>query len=104
MQDAQCAASHFPRGPAALLDGPYVRFRVILHRTDEAHLEETLRKVFEMPPVAAGITPGEFTVFAAAALGLLLEDPDTQLARIRPRLADWWSRIHDSFVRQGLKE
>ena len=82
----------------------YPQFRVVLDRADEAHLEETLRTVFQMPPLAAGITPGEFTVFAAAALGLLLDDPDSELALIRPRLASWWSRYHDSFVRQGLKE
>jgi hypothetical protein len=82
----------------------YPRFRVILDRASEAHLEETLRTAFVMPTLAAGITPGEFTVFAAAALGLLMDDPDGELALIRPRLASWWNRNHDSFVRQGMKE
>jgi hypothetical protein len=87
-----------------LAETTYPRFRAVLDRAQEMHLEETLRSAFEMPPVATGVTPGEFTVFAAAALGLLLDDPDRELALIRPRLASWWNRHHDSFVRQGLKE
>jgi hypothetical protein len=87
-----------------LAETTYPRFRTVVVRAEERHLEETLRTAFEMPAVTTGITPGEFTVFAAAALGLLLDDPDRELALIRPRLASWWNRNHDSFVRQGLKE
>ena len=87
-----------------LAEMTYPRLRAVLGRASETHLEETLRTAFEMPPLAAGISPGEFMVFAAAALGLLLDDPDEDLARIRPRLASWWNRNHESFVRQGLKE
>jgi hypothetical protein len=82
----------------------YPRFRAVLDRADEAHLEDTLRTAFEMPALGTGISPGEFMAFAAAAVGLLLDDPDDDLARIRPRLASWWDRHHESFVRQGLKE
>jgi hypothetical protein len=82
----------------------YPRFRAVLDRADETHLEETLRTALEMPPLGKGISPGEFTVFAAAALGLLLDDPDIELAAIRHRLASWWERHRESFVRQGRKE
>ena len=80
-------------------------FHGLLGRAEQVHLEETLRTAFEMAPLAAGITPAEFTVFAAAAVGLLLDDPDQELAVIEaaPR-ATWWNRNHDNFVRQGLKE
>jgi hypothetical protein len=82
----------------------YPRFNEILGRAEQVQLEETLRTAFDMAPLAAGITPAEFTVFAAAALGLLWDDPDQQLTVIRPQLARWWNRHHDNFVRQGLKE
>jgi hypothetical protein len=82
----------------------YPRFRAVLERAEATQLEETLRTAFQMPPVGAGNTPAEFTIFAAAALGLLLDDADTELELLRPRLAGWWNQNHDSFVRQGLKE
>ncbi len=82
----------------------FPRVREILGRARQVHLEEALRTAFEMPPLATGITPGEFMVFAGAALGLLLGEPDRELAAMRPHLASWWGRHHDSFVRQGMKE
>jgi hypothetical protein len=87
-----------------LAEMTYPRFHEILGRAEQVQLEETLRTAFEMTPLAAGISPAEFTVFAAATLGLLLDDPDQDLAVIRPRVATWWNRNRDSFVRQGLKE
>lgn len=87
-----------------LADTTYPRFRRILGRAEQVQLEETLRTAFEMPPLAAGITPAEFTVFAAAVVGLLLDNPGQELAFVRPRVAAWWKRNHDNFVREGLKE
>ncbi len=82
----------------------YPGLRAILDRADQAHLEETLRTAFDLPPAGTGVSLGEFAVFAAAAVGLLSDEPDQDLARIRPRLASWWNRNYESFVTQGLTE
>jgi hypothetical protein len=42
-------------------------------------------------------------VVRSAQGDLLLDDPDQELAAIRPRLARWWNRHHDNFVRQGTE-
>jgi hypothetical protein len=87
-----------------LAEDTYPSLQAILHLAPQAHLEETLRTVVEMPPLAARLRPGQTVVLAAAALGLLLGQPEHDLAAIRPHLASWWTRNHDSFPQQGLKE
>ena len=82
----------------------YPKLHEILENADQIRVEETLRIAFELPPVAGGVTPGDFGVFAGAVLGLLMDNPDQELAAVRPRLAGWWNRNHDSFLRQGLVE
>lgn len=74
----------------------------ILDRATASQLEETLRVAFDMPFDGTGVTPGEFLVFAGAILGVLMSDPDAELATIRPRLAIWWRRHQEKFRAQGL--
>jgi len=78
------------------------RVEKILDRVTAAQLEETLRVAFDLPSRHKGISPEEFLVFAAATLGVLMSDPDTELAVIRPRLASWWHRHRESLRAQGL--
>ncbi len=55
----------------------------------ESHLEDALLMAFNLE---SKLTPGLFTVAAAAALGVLLRDPMLQLRLMRPALASWWER------------
>jgi len=82
----------------------YPALREIPERVPQEDLEETLRSAFEMPALGARPKPGQMNVISAAAVGLLLDDPEQYLAQIRPRVASWWKRNHASFVRQGLTE
>jgi hypothetical protein len=37
-----------------------------------------------------------------AALGMLLDDPQTELTAMRPQLAEWWRRNADEFRDLGV--
>jgi hypothetical protein len=74
----------------------------VLDRATATQLEETLRVAFDLPWEGIGVTPAEFLVFAGAILGVLMSDPDAELAAIRPRLAIWLHRHRESFREQGL--
>jgi len=55
-------------------------------------LEDTLRAYFLLPQVGSQLTAGRLFVSATAAVGVLLDDPSTDLEVIRPNLAEWRSR------------
>lgn len=76
----------------------------VLDRAQVTDLEETLRVAFGLPSQGAGVTPGQFGVLAGAILGVLMPDPLSDLAGIRPRLARWWHRHQDSIRAQGLRD
>jgi hypothetical protein len=39
------------------------------------------------------ITAAELLVLAPAALGVLYEDPDAELSRMKPHLDRWWQKF-----------
>jgi hypothetical protein len=74
----------------------------ILDKVTAEQLEATVLIAFDRPTLDAGISPAEFIVFAGATLGILLDDPSSDLPYMRPRLANWWKRHHENFRAQGL--
>lgn len=69
---------------------------------DRFALEDTFRKVFERPPVKKEIGPGDLFVLGLATLGILYEDPDAELTRMKPHLNSWWQKHAGKFYSQGL--
>ena len=65
-------------------------------------LEDTFHKVFERAPLTKTIGPGELFVLGSAALGVLYEDPDAELSRMKPHLNSWWQKHTEKFHSQGL--
>jgi hypothetical protein len=65
----------------------------ILVKADRTVLEDTFRSVFERPPVKKEITPAELMVLAPPALGVLYDDPDAELRRMKPHLDRWWQKF-----------
>lgn len=65
-------------------------------------LEDTFRKVFERAPLQKEIGPGDLLALASAALGILYEDPDAELSRMKPHLNSWWPKHAEKFHGQGL--
>ena len=80
----------------------YVARFFVLVDADEPILEDTFRKAFERAPLKREISPGEFLVLAHAALGVLYQDPDRELSRMKPHLTRWWQRHVEKFHSQGL--
>jgi hypothetical protein len=55
-------------------------------------LEDTLRFFWKMTSAGSQLSGGRLFVSAAAAAGILLHDPRTDLESIRPRVAKWKAR------------
>lgn len=64
-------------------------FDILLPTGPKLTLEETLRKAFKIGQQPEPIKRGIYDISLIAALGLLLEDPQTDLDELRPRLATW---------------
>ena len=79
----------------------FARFSALAD-ADRPTLEDTFRKVFERAPVKKEISPGGLLVLAPAALGVLYEDPDAELTRMKPHLNSWWQKHAEKFHSQGL--
>ena len=77
------------------------RFGVLV-KADRTVLEDTFRTVFERAPLKKEITPAELMVLAPAALGVLYEDPDAELSRMKPHLDRWWQKYSEKLRSQGL--
>ncbi len=54
-------------------------------------LEDTLRAVFKMPPTGPQESGARLFISGLAAAGVLLNDPQADLAILRPPLAEWRS-------------
>jgi hypothetical protein len=80
----------------------YPKFSEILSKADEILLEETLRRVFELPPLRAPLKPGDFGVFSSVALGVLMTNPEVDLETMLPGLASWLHRNQEKFRAEGL--
>jgi hypothetical protein len=83
---------------ARQIERPFTR---ILDRASSRQIEETPRRAFEMRPLDRQPAGGEFLLFGITVLGILLDDPNEQLQRIRPHIAEWWPRSQDRFPEQA---
>jgi hypothetical protein len=61
-------------------------------RGDARELEDMLCSLFNMISEEHRITGGRFVVLGVVTLGIFLDDPRSQLAQMKPHLADWWQR------------
>jgi hypothetical protein len=61
-------------------------------RADVRDLIEVMEVVTGHAPATARTMGSELTVRACAALGLALQDPDRDLARLRPGTLDWYRK------------
>jgi hypothetical protein len=63
-----------------------------LIRWDIERLEDMLCTIFELAPPGRQVTGGQLVVSASAVVSVLVDDPISQLAIIRPPLARWSAR------------
>jgi hypothetical protein len=71
-----------------------------LHTLSGAESEMTLsllRTVLEIEPAGSKATGPEVIYFGSALLGLLLEDPESDLSEIESRLGAFYDRNHKQF-------
>lgn len=78
-----------------LTDRFYPDFAKII-RGDRTQLEDTLLTVFDLVPEEDAVDGPMGVILGSAALGVLLEDPDADLAAMRPPLAKWWATRDDA--------
>lgn len=79
----------------------FARFSAVVD-ADRLALEDTFRKVFERAPLKEEIGPGALLVLGLAAVGVLYEDPDAELSKMKPHLDSWWRKHAEKFHSQGL--
>jgi hypothetical protein len=79
----------------------FARFGALVN-ADRTVLEDTFRTVFERAPLKKEITPAELMVLAPPVLGVLYEDPDAELSRMKPHLDRWWQKYSEKLRSQGL--
>lgn len=68
-----------------------------LIRGGQDELEDTLLTVFHFPTYGRKVKGGKAIIVGSAALGVLLDDVEAELAEMRPHLADWWDRNASEF-------
>ena len=85
-----------PEDLHSLAERSYPTFAKLI-RGDESQLEDTLLTVFGFAPEERKVSGGRAVVLGSAALGILLEDPETELAAMRPHLARWQHANADKF-------
>ena len=81
----------------------YPAFSIVV-RGDSRLLENTLRTAFALATAQEHVTGGKLVLFGALAVGVLMDNPETELAAIRPHLAAWWQRNIEHFRAQGAFE
>jgi hypothetical protein len=80
----------------ALAERFYPAFAKLI-RGDVRQLEDTLLTVFGLAPADRKVSGGMGVVMGSAALGVLLDDPEPDLAAMRPHLAEWQRANADEF-------
>ncbi len=75
----------------------YPQFAKLI-RGGQAQLENTLLTVFDLAAADKRVKGGMAIVLGTAALGVISDDPETDLATMRPHLADWWRRNANEFL------
>jgi hypothetical protein len=78
-----------------------VRFGALVN-ADRTVLEDTFRSVFELTPLKKEISPAELMVLAPPALGVLYDDADAELSRMKPHLDRWWQKYSEKLRAQGV--
>jgi len=78
-----------------------VKFGALVN-ADRTILEDTFRSVFERVPLKKEISAAELMVLAPPALGVLYDDPDAELGRMKPHLDKWWQKYSEKLRSQGL--
>ena len=68
-----------------------------LIRGGQAELEDTLLTVFDFTTHGRKVKGGKAIIVGSAALGVLLDDVEVELAEMRPHLAEWWRRNEEKF-------
>jgi hypothetical protein len=68
-----------------------------LVRSGQGELEDMLLTVFNFAAREMQIKGGRAIVVGSAALGVLLDDAETELTEMRPHLAAWWRRNANEF-------
>lgn len=74
----------------------YPKFARII-RGDRSQFEDTILTVFELASEDRKVKGGRALVLGTAALGVMLDDPENELAAMRPNLAKWWQRNAEHF-------
>jgi hypothetical protein len=64
--------------------------------------EDVFRKVFDRAPLTKVIRPGDLLALAPVALGVLYEDPDAELSRMKPYLNSWLQKNSEKVLSQVL--
>ena len=85
-----------PEDLHALAERFYPPFAKLI-RADRSQLEDTLLTVFGLTAEDRKVSGGTGVVMGSAALGVLLDDPETELAAMRPHLAGWRRAHADEF-------
>lgn len=85
----------------ALAERFYPEFAKLI-RGEHSQLEDTLLSVFALAAKGRKITGGNAVVMGTAALGVLLDDPEVELAAMRPHLVTWWARNAAAFREPGV--
>jgi hypothetical protein len=85
-----------PEDLHALAERSYPAFARLI-RGDRSQLEDTLFTVFGLACEGRKVGGGMGVVMGSAALGVLLDDPETELAAMRPHLAQWRRASADEF-------
>lgn len=75
----------------ALAERFYPAFAKLIHG-DRDQLENTVLTVFALVNAERKVSGGDAVVMGSAALGVLLDDPESELTAMRPHLAAWWQR------------
>ena len=84
----------------AVAERYYPQFAKLI-RGDKSQFEDTLLTVFSLAPEDRKVKGGDAVVMGSAALGVLLDDPEAELAAMRPHLAEWWQANAHEFRELG---
>ena len=71
---------------------------------DTSVFEDVLLTVWKLAPPEREVTAGRFIVAAVTALGILRDEPASDLDAVRPDLIAWWEKNLANFRRQGILE
>ncbi len=71
---------------------------------DVNFFEDILTSVFDLAPEGRPVSDAELTIGSMLALGILMDDPVSDMEVMRPHLAAWWQRNLEGFRARGMLE